>query len=137
MLAVALTIVPQDADATVYYTGTVQTTDDEGTPQDVFFRGDRVYVLVETLYMGNLSIEDIRVEIQETDGFVRDWFTAVTDEPENGTFESWAATPSVESLGTNFWFDGEVMIYDIVVYVDTGWWTEIARVPIQVRNEGL
>jgi hypothetical protein len=137
MLAVALTIVPQDADAAVYYTGTVQTTDDEGTPQDVFFRGDRVYVLVETVYMGNLSIEDIRVEIQETDGFVRDWFTAVTDEPENGTFDSWAATPSAESLGTNFWFDGEVMIYEIVVYVDTGPWTEVARVPIQVKNEGL
>ncbi|MGB2825605.1 MAG: hypothetical protein WBC49_03090, partial [Thermoplasmata archaeon] len=137
MLAVALTIVPQDADAAVYYTGTVQTTDDEGTPQDVFFRGDRVYVLVETFYMGNLSIEDIRVEIQDADGDWMDRFTAVTDEPENGTFESWAATPSVESLGTNFWFDGEVMIYDIVVYVDTGWWTEIARVPIQVKNEGL
>ncbi|MCJ7490322.1 MAG: hypothetical protein MUO87_09335, partial [Thermoplasmata archaeon] len=137
MLAVALTIVPQDADAAVYYTGTVQTTDDEGTHQDVFFRGDRVFVLVETFYMGNLSIEDIRVEIQETDGFVRDWFTAVTDEPENGTFESWAATPWAASLGTNFWFDGEVMIYDIVVYVDTGWLTEIARVPIQVKNEGL
>jgi len=110
MLAVVFTIVPQDADAAVYYTGTLQTTDDEGTPQDVFFRGDRVYVAVETFYEGNLSIEDIRVELQQTDGNRMDWFTAVTDDPENGTFESWAATPSVESLGTNFWFDGEVRI---------------------------
>ncbi len=134
MLAVVFTIVPHDAEASVYYTGTVQTTDDEGTPQDVFFRGDRVYVLVETYYMGNLSAENIRVEIQETDGFVRDWFTAVTDDPENGTFESWAATPSAESLGTNFWFDGEVMVYNIVVYAGG---SEIASVPIQVKNEGL
>ncbi len=137
LFAVVFAVVPQPSDAVVYFTGTVQTTDDAGDPQDVFFRGEHVYVRVETLYMGNLSVEDIRVEIQETDGFVRDWFTAVTDDPEDGVYESWSADPWAEYLTTNSYFDGEVKVYYVVVYVDTGWWTEVARVPIQVKNEGL
>jgi hypothetical protein len=137
LIAVVFVAIPKPADAAIYYTGTVQTTDDAGDPQDVFFRGDQVYVRVETYYMGELSVEDIRVEIQETDGFVRDWFTAVTDDPEDGVYESWSADPWAEYLATHYWFDGEMLVYDIVVYVDTGGWTEIARVPIQVKNEGL
>jgi hypothetical protein len=137
LIAVVFVAVPKPADAAIYYTGTVQTTDDEGDPKDVFFRGDPVYVRVETFYMGNLSAEDIRVEIQETDGFVRDWFTTVTDDPEDGVYESWAAAPWAEYLNTNNWFDGDTMVYNIVVYVDAGGWTEVASVPIQVKNEGL
>jgi hypothetical protein len=137
LFAVVFAVVPQPSDATVYFTGTVQTTDDAGDPQDVFFRGEEVYVRVETFYMGNLSVEDIRVEIQETNGFVRDWFTAVTDDPEDGVYESWSAAPWAEYLTTNSYFEGEVKVYYVVVYVDTGWWTEVARVPIQVKNEGL
>ncbi len=134
MLAVVFTIVPQDAEAAVDYTGTVQTTDDEGTPKDAFVTGEEVYVLVETFYMGNLSVENIRVQLREVDGGMESQFTATTDDPENGTFESWPAV----SLSTDFDFDGEAVACDVVVEVNDGWsWTEVARVPIQVRNEGL
>ncbi len=137
MLAVAFTIVPQDADAAVYCTGTVQTTDNEGTPKDVFISGEEVYVLVETFYKGNLSVESIRVQLREIGGGVESQFTDTTDDPENGTFDSWAATPSAVSLRTDFDFDGEAAACDVVVEVDDGWWVEVARMPIQVKNEGL
>jgi hypothetical protein len=139
LLAVVFTIVPQDAEAAVYFTGTVQTTDDEGNPQDVFISGEQVYVLVETFYKGNLSAVGIRVDIQETDGDLMERFSVTTDDPEDGVYESWAASP-VRSLSTGFWFDGEAKVYDVVVEVDnneTGGWTEVARTSILVRNEGL
>ncbi len=139
MLAVVFTIVPQDADAAVYYTGTVQTTDNEGTPQEVFIAGEEVYVLVETYYEGNLSVESIRVSLMGADPGFEDRFFETTDEPENGTLESWVATPSPQSLSTHsLGIDGEVGVYYVIVEVNDGWsWIEVASMPIQVKNEGL
>ncbi len=140
LLAVVFVAIPSPADAAIYYTGTVQTTDDAGDPEDVFFLGDPVYVAVETFFEGNATNLSIRVELQTPTGAVRTWFEAWTGVTETGLYESWTDAP-IQWLNTWWGFDGEIMIYDVVAFANNGdWWDpweEIDRVQITVRNEGL
>ena len=140
LLAVVFVAIPSPADAAVYYTGTVQTTDDAGDPKDVFFLGDPVYVAVETFNQGNASNETIRIEMRTPSGGMIDWFEAWTGVSETGLYESWTDAP-IQWLSTWSAFDGEIIIYDVIAYADNGdWWDpweEIDRVQITVRNEGL
>ena len=138
LIAVALVIAPSSTEAAVYYTGEVQTTDDTGEPIDTCFRGDDVYVRVETYYRGNASNESFLVELRTQTGILRDSFEAVTGDPETGVYESWTATPWTESLWTGHGFEGELLIYDVILYADNGWtWIEIDRTQLVVRNVGL
>jgi len=131
MLAVVFVAVPSHA--AVYYTGSVVTTDDTGDPTDTFFRGEHVYVAVELFYEGEPANDWIEVQLQTQDGTVRDWFTAVADDPENGTYDSWSATPD-NWLSTGSAFPGDLTVYDVVVLAG---WEEVARTSIVVKNEGL
>jgi hypothetical protein len=131
MLAVVFVAVPSQA--AVYYTGSVYTTDDAGNPVDTYFRGEHVYVAVELFYEGEPADDWIELQLQTQTGVVRDWFSAVADDPENGTYHSWSATP-VEWLNTGSAFDGDLTVYDVVVYAGG---EEVARTPIVVLDEGL
>ncbi|MDH3365739.1 MAG: hypothetical protein OEM29_07050 [Thermoplasmata archaeon] len=140
LIAVMFVAIPSTTEAAVNYTGEVQTTDDAGDPKDSYFQGDQVYVRVETYYHGNATNESFRVELQTQGGSTRDWFEDMTGEPETGVYESWAATPWPESLHTGYDIDGEIIVYDIVLFAydtDISDWVEIDRTQIVVRNVGL
>src|SRR5512136_1119670 len=75
--------------ASVTYTGSVQTTDNAGLPKDTFFVGDSVYVNVELRndsgpYSGSVHVELVRT----TDGSERDSFTRTTNDPVVGWYNS-------------------------------------------------
>ncbi|HUS78573.1 MAG TPA: hypothetical protein VM050_07920, partial [Patescibacteria group bacterium] len=116
MLAVVFVAVPSQA--AVYYTGSVVTTDNAGDLTDTFFRGEHVYVAVELFYEGEPANDWIEVQLQSQTGAELNSFTAVADDPENGTYDSWSATPD-NWLNTGMAFDGELIVYDVVVYA--GW----------------
>jgi hypothetical protein len=122
--------------AAVYYTGSVVTTDNAGTAKDLFFRGDPVYVNVELKQDGIPYSGSIRVELQRTtDGAVVSSFTATTNNPDVGWYNS---SGTGWSLSTWSWFDGDLMTYDVVVYYTGGGWSdEIARQPIVVKMVDL
>ncbi|MEW5748698.1 MAG: hypothetical protein AB1793_07970 [Candidatus Thermoplasmatota archaeon] len=136
MIAVVFTALPTKG--AVYYTGTVQTTDDAGLPMDVFFRGDHVYVNV-TLYYENVLVDaDILVELVDENGNVRDSIYTTTDDPVDGYYNSSAAIP-IDSLNTNgVPISGDMTVCDIVLYVeDYWWWTEVDREQIVLKETGL
>lgn len=140
LIAMVFAAVPMSTEAAVYYEGTVQTTDNEGELKDSYIQGERVYVSVETFYMGVNGSQEIRLELIAESGPPRDWFEAETADPE-GTYESWTATPSAQSLSTSGSFSGDSIVYDVVLYVNVGgmWtiWEEVARTPITVTASGL
>jgi hypothetical protein len=136
MIAVVFTALPTKG--AVYYTGTVQTTDDAGLPMDVFFRGDHVYVNV-TLYYENVLVDaDIMVELVDENGNVRDTIYATTDDPADGYYNSSVAIP-IDSLNTNgVPISGDMTICDIVLFVEDYWWyTEVDRQQIVLKETGL
>ena len=140
LIAMVFAAVPMSTKAAVYYEGTVQTTDDEGELKDSFIQGERVYVSVETFYMGVNCSQEIRLELRPESGSEVDWFEAVTADPE-GTYESWTATPWPQSLSTSHGFSGESTMYDVVLKINVGgmWpdWEEVARMPVTVMAQGL
>ncbi|UCE45045.1 MAG: hypothetical protein JSU93_06565 [Methanobacteriota archaeon] len=135
LIAVMFVVAPSSTEAAISYTGEVQTTDDTGDPIDSCFRGDDLYVLVETYYRGNATNMSFLVELRTQTGNLRDSFTDVTGDPDTGVFESWAAIPEV-ALWTGSWFEGELTVYDVILYVDDGGWIEVDRTQIIVRNTG-
>ncbi len=136
MIAVVFAAIPTSG--AVYYTGTVQATDDAGDPKDTYFRGDRVYVNVELFYENVPVDADIRLELQDEDGTTRSSFEASTDDPEVGIYNSSEAVPTTW-LGTNSVpIYGEMTICDVVLFVeDYIWWEEVTRQQIVVREAGL
>jgi len=137
MLAVAFAAVPTKG--AVYYTGTLQTTDDTGEPKDVFFRHDQIYVNVELFYQGDHAVELIQVDLVDQNGVVRDTLTAVTDDPADGYYNSSDATPADMLTTSGVPVPGEMTIIDLVLYVDDPiyGWDEIDRVQVILREEGL
>ena len=130
-------VVPTDnVEASVYYTGSVAPTDAAGSPKDVFFRGDPVYVDVGLMYMGDPVPGSIKVNLERvTDGATVSSFTGTTNNPVVGWFNSSVAGPS---LWTGSWFSGDLMVYDVVAYYTGGGWDEeIGRQPIIVKSLGL
>ncbi|UCE92310.1 MAG: hypothetical protein JSV90_04020 [Methanobacteriota archaeon] len=136
LLAVVFVAVPSPTEAAVHYTGTVQATDDSGDQKDVYWRGDPVYVAVESFEDGNASNETIVVELVNQDGVELNSFLAWTGVSETGLYESWT-DPPIQWLSTWATISGEFAIYDVVVKVLDGPEYEIARTQITVRNEGL
>lgn len=136
MIAVVFTALPTKA--AVYYTGDVQTMDDTGISKDVFFRGDHIYVNA-TLYYENVLVDaDIRVDIVDQNGNVRDTIYATTDDPAVGYYNSTTSVPT-DWLNTNgVPINGDMTICDIVYYVeDVWWWEEVSREQIILRETGL
>ncbi len=142
LIAVLFVAVPSTTEAAIEYTGTVQTTDDEGESKVTYFRGDPVYVNVETFYLGEISNETIVVQLQNAAGTPLSQFTAATGdpEPEAGVYESWSAVDP-HTLSTNHAISGEIAIYDIVLFIDPedvyAANVEVDRVQIVVKNTGL
>lgn len=134
MLAVAFVALPTTA--AVDYTGSVTTTDDTGTEKTVFFRGEPVYVNVELKYLGLPYVADIGMELLTPTGGTVSWMWDRTNDPVDGWYNSSEATP-VEALWTGAWFDGDVIVYDVVVSLDEWPWVEFARTQITVKKEGL
>lgn len=135
MLAVAFVATPTSA--AVYYTGSVQATDDTGTPKTVFIEGERIYVGIELFYQGEPYAGDLYVELYEPDYGVIDTFYATADDPETGIYNSWSAGPArwLDTWGA--WMPQETVVLDIIVYVDDWWWVEFARTQIILKQEGL
>src|SRR4030042_2064970 len=142
MLAVVYVAVPMSA--AVYYTGSVQTTDENGDAKTVFFvnpdapQGDNIYVAVELMYDGELYNQSIMVVLYDQYGNDRDWFYADTGVASAGVYNSWEDAP-INSLHVPASItDGQLMVVcDVVVYVDGGWWMEFARTQVIVKQEGL
>ena len=135
MIAVVFTALPTKA--AVYYTGTVQTTDDAGTPMDVYFRGDEIYVNVTLYYEDILVDADIIVELVDQDGVTRDYFYAATNDPAVGYYNSTESVP-IDWLNTNgIPISGDMTICDVVVTMDVWPWTEVVREQIILREPGL
>ncbi len=136
LLAVAFVAVPTNA--AVYYTGSVQTTDDAGESQDMYYRGDRVYVAVEVFYLGEPSVEDLYVSLVSQSGDVVSSFYAVSDDPDVGVYESWAALPTHWLTTNGLDYVSGVAVGDVVVAAYNGWtYEEFARTQIVVKDEGL
>jgi hypothetical protein len=136
LMAVAFAAVPTSAE--IYYTGSVQTTDDTGDLQDAYYRGDRVYVAVEVYYMGELSAEDILVEMFDQSGNSVSSFYATADDPDVGTYESWAALPTHWLTTNGLDFAAGVAVGDVVVSAYDGWdYVEFDRTQVIVKDEGL
>ncbi len=135
MIAIVFTALPTKA--AVYYTGTVQTTDDAGTPMDVYFRGDDIYVNVTLYYEDILVDADIIVSLVDQNGVTRDYIYAATDDPAVGYYNSSSAIP-VDWLNTNgIPITGDMTICDIVVTMDVWPWSEVVREQIILREPGL
>jgi len=142
MLAVVYVAVPMSA--AVYYTGSVQTTDENGDAKTVFFvnpgvQGDNIYVAVELLYQGDLYNQSIMVVLYDSDGNDRDWFYADTGVTSAGVYDSWEDAP-INSLHVPASITGGqlMVVCDVVVYVDDGgWWIEFASTQVIVKQEGL
>jgi len=136
MIAVVFTALPTKG--AVYYTGDVRTTDDAGLAKDVFFRGDHVYVNVTMYYENVLVDSDIRVDIVDQNGNIRDTIYATTDDPAVGYYNSTESVPT-DWLATNgIPISGDMTICDIVLYVEDVWWyEEVAREQIILREAGL
>lgn len=136
LLAVAFVAVPTDA--AIYYTGSVQTTDDTGDSQDMYYRGDRVYVAVEAYYMGEPSTVDILVELVSQSGTTVSSFYATTDDPDVGVYDSWSALPTHWLTTNSLSFVSGVAVGDVVVSAWDGWdYVEFDRAQIMVKDEGL
>jgi len=135
MIAVVFTALPTKA--AVYYTGTVQTMDDAGTPMDVYFRGDDIYVNVTLYYEDILVDADIIVELVDQNGVTRDYFYAATNDPAVGYYNSTEPVP-IDWLNTNgIPITGDMTICDVVVTMDVWPWTEVVREQIILREAGL
>ena len=138
MIAVMFVVAPSSTEAAVDYTGSIETTDEEGDSVNTYYRGEDVYVLVETFYRGNASNESFHVGLWTQSGEERYWFEADTGDPETGVYESWAATPTPLSLWTGYGFEGELIVYDVVLEVWNGIaYIEVDRTQIVVKNAGL
>lgn len=137
LLTIVFASVPTNA--AVYYTGSVQPTDDAGNAKTVFVQGEYVYVSVLVEYEGDPIAEDILVELVDHEtGGVEDWIWATTDDPATGSYNSWESVP-IDYLNSGWTtIDGDLGVFDVVLFVDQwGWWTETARTPIVIRAEGL
>jgi len=143
MVAVTFTAIPTTA--AVYYTGSVQATNETGAPRNVFFydpsSGDseRIYVNVSLEHMGVPASMAIEVELIGPTGTVEDWLMDNTNDPANGTYHSWSATPWAQWLSTGYvdFGDQSAIVMDVVLLANTGWWTEITRSQIVLKMEGL
>lgn len=134
MIAVVFTALP--AKAEVYYTGTVQTMDENGALKTVFFEGDLVYVNVTLYYQNVLVNSDIRVQLLEDDGGIYSTITTQTDDPAVGYYNSTTSVP-IDWLDTPT-VSGDLEICDIVLSVNTPYgWAEVTREQIVLRNEGV
>jgi hypothetical protein len=136
LLAVAFAAV--STSAAVDFTGSVMTTDNAGAAKSLFFRGEPVYVNVELRYQGTPYDGAITVQlVRTTDGSSVSQFNDRTNDPDVGWLNSSVSVPN-RWLNTGTWFDGELMVYDVVVYYTGGWWwDEIARTQVTVKAEGL
>jgi len=137
LLAMVFTAIPTNA--AVYYTGSVETTDDTGDAKDAFVRGERVYVSVYLEYMGEAVADNIWVRLIEADGDEVQSIFDVTDSPENGTYDSWI-TPDAQWLSTSgVDINGEFAVAEVIAYAydDVYGWTEFARTQITVVMTGL
>jgi hypothetical protein len=134
MLAVAFCALPTGA--SVWYTGSVQTTDSAGNPVDAFIQGDLVYVNVELNYMGDPYVGWVNVQlVRASDGWVANEWSDLTNNPVDG-WEN--GSVSGHHLHTGAWFSGDRQVYDVVVWYYDGWDNiEIARQSIVVMKEGL
>ncbi len=124
------------ANASVIYTGSVQTTDNTGAPKTIFFQGDQVYMNVQLNndlgpYSGTVQIQLVRT----TDGTVLSTMNRVTNNPDVGWYNSSVAG---SSFGT--WnvfpggFQGDMITCDVVAsYLGT----VIGRQSITVEMTGL
>jgi hypothetical protein len=130
MLAVAFCALPTGA--AVWYTGSVETTDNAGNPVDMFIQGDLVYCNVELNYMGLPYSDWVTVElVRPSDGWVASQWSAWTNNPVDGWNNG---SSSGQHLHTGAWFDGDRQAYDVVVSVGG---TEVARQSIIVIKEGI
>ncbi len=133
MVAVVFVSVPSKGE--VYYTGSVQTTDDTGELKDVFFQGDSVYVNVELYFEGELTMDNIRVRLLDQDGGQVDIFSALTNEPIDGYYNS----SDVDMwLVADVDFDGDMTVCDVVVLVDgISGWEPFTSTQIVVKRSGV
>src|SRR5512136_1654651 len=134
MLAVAFCALPTSA--AVWYTGSVETTDNAGNPVDVFIQGDLVYANVELKYMGDLYVGWVNVQlIRPSDGWVVSQWSGNTNNPVDGWDNG---SVSGHHLHTGTWFAGDRQVYDVVVWYNDGSDNiEIARQSIVVIKEGI
>ncbi len=136
LIAVAFAAVPTNA--AVYYTGSVQTTDDSGDAKDVYFSGERIYVAVELDYMDDPVVNDIYVAAIDQDGDTLSSFYTVTDDPDVGVYDSWSALPTRWLTANHATFSAGIAVVDVVVSAYNGWtYEEFARTQIIVKQEGL
>ncbi|MCJ7561739.1 MAG: hypothetical protein MUO84_01855 [Thermoplasmata archaeon] len=133
MVAVVFVSVP--AKGEIYYTGSVQTTDDTGELKDVFFQGDHVYVNVELYFEGELTMDNIRVRLLNQDGGLESTFDAITDEPIDGYYNS----SDVDIwLSADVPFDGDLTVCDVVVLVNGIYgWAQFTSTQIIVKRSGV
>jgi hypothetical protein len=122
-----------NASASVTYTGSVTTTDDNGVRTDMYFRGDPIYVNVSlnqngVPYSGSVTVQLVRT----TDGAVMTSFTRTTNNPDVGWYNS--SGPGGTSLSSGWTFAGDTMTYDVVERYGGN---VLARHPVIVKAEGL
>ncbi len=133
MVAVVFVSVPTKGE--IYYTGSVQTTDDSGELKDVFFQGDHVYVNVELYYDGALTADNIRVNLVSQEGWIEDNLYAISNEPVDGYYNS---SDVGEWLTADVWIDGDMTVCDVVVLVNGIYgWVEFASTQIIVKKSGV
>jgi len=140
LLAMVFTAVPTNA--AVYYTGSIETTDDTGDAKTTFIKDsdgthveEHVYVSVYLEYMGEAApvSDTIMVRLMDADGHV---YQSITNDTTNGTYDSWES-PYIKALNTeNVVIDGEFAVVDVVAYVVDGM-IEFARTQIIVLEDGL
>lgn len=122
--------------ASVIYTGSVQTTDNAGTPKDTFFAGDPVYANVELRndlgpYSGSVTVQLVRT----TDGAIVSSFVRTTNNPDVGWYNSSGTGTSLSTAGVfPFGFSGDMLTCDVVEWYGGN---VIARHPVTVEATGL